>query len=289
MFAGYFLHTHMCQPLLYPLQYLVDQLALRSSATQSASLQALKFFYEFWHQKYGVTFCFSFYSSYHNPLIAIEELTALFHYLENGCSCAPVLTIGSTQTTPQRRTNIRHAHAVIRFIRYLINTYISSRHMDGSPKELTQLATQLMSRLSIQKEEFRSLAHSRQMNNGMTYKRFRSLTTFSTRRTSKGVFVDSPATGINDTHLRTSFTPRCYAAGYRQTLKVLDLFNIRGLHAAVSGLPVVVCGFRDTSLPADIFNGSSGFNRLNHSDDLILSKTGFTHRDLLRWKIDYAG
>lgn len=63
---------------LYPLQYLVDQLALRSSATQSASLQALKFFYEFWHQKYGMTFCFSFYSSNHNPLIAIEELTAIF-------------------------------------------------------------------------------------------------------------------------------------------------------------------------------------------------------------------
>ena len=75
--------THTRQPLLYPLIYLIDHLALRSSATQSASLQALKFFYEFWHQKHGVTFCFSFYSSNHNPLIAIDELTAFFHYLEN--------------------------------------------------------------------------------------------------------------------------------------------------------------------------------------------------------------
>ena len=64
--------THTRQPLLYPLIYLIDHLALRSSATQSASLQALKFFYEFWHQKHGVTFCFSFYSSNHNPLIAID-------------------------------------------------------------------------------------------------------------------------------------------------------------------------------------------------------------------------
>ncbi|EOV52778.1 Phage integrase [Escherichia coli] len=70
--------THTCQPLLYPLQYLIDHLALRSSATQFASLQAFKFFYEFWHQKHGVTFCFSFYSSNHNPLIAIDELTAFF-------------------------------------------------------------------------------------------------------------------------------------------------------------------------------------------------------------------
>lgn len=142
MFVGYFLHTHTvyeekcrmfiltqlninqrqrlwvhtCQPLLYPLQYLIDRLALRSSATQSASLQALKFFYEFWHQKHGVTFCFSFYSSNHNPMIAIDGLTAFFHYLENEHLCVPVLTIWSTtQTTPLSRTNIRHVHVVIRF------------------------------------------------------------------------------------------------------------------------------------------------------------------------------
>ncbi|PPE62175.1 hypothetical protein F157LOC_01013 [Pectobacterium brasiliense] len=66
--------THTCLPLLYPLQYLVDHLALRTAATQSASLQAIKFFYEFWYQKHGVTFCFSFNSSDHNPLIGIEEL-----------------------------------------------------------------------------------------------------------------------------------------------------------------------------------------------------------------------
>ncbi|MGQ7190277.1 hypothetical protein ACUODJ_50930, partial [Escherichia sp. HC-CC] len=82
----------------------------------------------------------------------------------------------TTQTTPQRRTNIRHVHSVIRFIRYLINTYISPRYIDGSPKELTRLATQLTGRLSIHKAEFRTLTHSRQMNNGTTHKRGRSRT-----------------------------------------------------------------------------------------------------------------
>ncbi|KHT29589.1 site-specific integrase [Pectobacterium carotovorum] len=168
--------THTCLPLLYPLQYLVDHLALRTAATQSASLQAIKFFYEFWYQRHGVTFCFSFNSSDHNPLIAIEELTAFFHYLENGHSCAPILTIGSIQNTSSRRTNVGYVHAVIRFMRYLINTYISPRYVDGSPKELTRLATQLTSRLSIHKAEFRTLAYSRQMNNKITHQRFRSLT-----------------------------------------------------------------------------------------------------------------
>ena len=50
----------------------------------------------------------------------------------------------------------------------------------------------------------------------------------------------------------------------------------------------VVSGFRDTGLSADIFNSSSGFNWLNHSDDLMFSKTEFTHSDLFRWQIDYA-
>ncbi|ARA24648.1 hypothetical protein AM405_06825 [Proteus mirabilis] len=37
------------------------------------------------------------------------------------------------------------------------------------------------------------------------------------------------------------------------------------------------------------FNSPPGFNRLNYGDDLMLSKTGFTHSDLLRWQINYAG
>ncbi len=51
-------------------------------------------------------------------------------------------------------------------------------------------------------------------------------------------------------------------------LKILDFFNIRSLHGTVSGLPVVVGGFRNAGLPADIFNSSSG-TELNHSDDLM--------------------
>lgn len=48
--------TVTCLPLLIPLRYHLDNLSTRSLSTQSASLQALKFFYEFWHQKYGGSF-----------------------------------------------------------------------------------------------------------------------------------------------------------------------------------------------------------------------------------------
>lgn len=38
----------ICLPALYPLRYVVDHLEYRSPSTQSASLQAIKFFYDFW-------------------------------------------------------------------------------------------------------------------------------------------------------------------------------------------------------------------------------------------------
>ncbi|EBL8185135.1 hypothetical protein DLP63_24590 [Salmonella enterica] len=41
-----------CLPLLYPLRYHIDHLAHRSLSTQSASLQTVKFFYE-----YGFRYC----------------------------------------------------------------------------------------------------------------------------------------------------------------------------------------------------------------------------------------
>ena len=160
------------QPLLYPLIYLIDHLALRSSATQSLFTSSAQVFYEFWHQKHGMTF-----ASVSIPRTTIHWLPllwtpAFFHYLENTHLYVPALTIRSTtQTTPQRRTNIEHVHSVIRFYQiFEINTYISPRYIDGSPKELTRLATQLTGRLSIHKAEFHYSAHSRQMNNGTTHK-----------------------------------------------------------------------------------------------------------------------
>ena len=74
----------LCLPALYPLRYVVDHLEYRSPSTQSASLQAIKFYYDFWFMKHRTTFCYSFYFSGHDPAIAIHEMADLFQYLENG-------------------------------------------------------------------------------------------------------------------------------------------------------------------------------------------------------------
>ncbi|MBX9444843.1 site-specific integrase [Dickeya chrysanthemi] len=159
-------------PLLFPLRFLVDRLSLRSASTQATTLQALKFFYEFWFNKHGVTFCFSFYQSGHNPLIAIEELEAFSHYLECRKPSVPVLRIANHQKPDaQSCTNAKHVHAVIRFITYMINTYISPRYMDESPKELSRLSSRLTNRVSMLRDEFQIGKIKK------SHKQFRSLTT----------------------------------------------------------------------------------------------------------------
>nr|WP_315298828.1 site-specific integrase [Raoultella terrigena] len=160
-------------PLLFPLLFLIDRLSLRSESTQSSTLQALKFFYEYWHQKHGVTFCFSFHLSGYNPSIAISELEAFFHYLESGNLVLPKLGYA---VISKHNTKINHVHAVCRFINYLISTYVSPRYMDGSPKELSRYALQLCRRLSVYRSDFRPCKQKH------SHKHFNSLTTDMVRK-----------------------------------------------------------------------------------------------------------
>lgn len=138
----------VCLPALYPLRYLVDHLEYRSLSTQSASLQAIKFFYEFWYMKHRTTFCYSFYCSGHDPAIAIHEMTDFFQYLENDrlLSFAP-------RSLPRKHssgmTNASRVRAVIRFIGYLIATYVSPYYQNETPKELSRHASRLNTRLLI--------------------------------------------------------------------------------------------------------------------------------------------
>lgn len=53
--------------------------------------------------------------------------------------------------------------------------------------------------------------------------------------------------------------------------------------------PVVVRGLRDTGFTADILDGTSGFDGLQHSDDLVFGESGFRHGDLLRQHNQYVG
>ncbi|MCV5282664.1 site-specific integrase, partial [Escherichia coli] len=82
-----------------------------------------------------------------------------FQYLEYG---------GLVNSTPRSLqfkhsssvTNAARVRAVIRFIGYLIATYISPYYRNETPKELSRHASRLNTRLLICKEEFKTLERS---------------------------------------------------------------------------------------------------------------------------------
>ncbi|ECI3511506.1 site-specific integrase [Salmonella enterica subsp. arizonae] len=135
-------------------------------------LQALKFFYEFWHQKYGFTFCYSFHASSYDPSIAIDEMPNFFQYLENGRSSSPNILPLPLSTAANQRTASVRVHAVAKFIAFLISTYISPAYQDGSPKEQARLATRLYTQLSLRKDGYRMLTSTFQKRNA----NFKSMT-----------------------------------------------------------------------------------------------------------------
>lgn len=70
-------------PCLYPLLYVMSKLRLKSLSTQQSNLNALKFWYAFWKEKFNEDFCLSFYESKYNAEIFIKEIDSFFIYLEN--------------------------------------------------------------------------------------------------------------------------------------------------------------------------------------------------------------
>ena len=70
-------------PCLYPLLYVMSKLRLKSLSTQQSNLNALKFWYNFWKEKFSEDFCLSFYESKYSAEIFIEEIDSFFIYLEN--------------------------------------------------------------------------------------------------------------------------------------------------------------------------------------------------------------
>lgn len=125
--------------------------------------------------KHRTTFCYSFYCSGHDPAIAIHEIADFFQYLENGRLVSFV-----PKALPFKHssgmTNAARVRAVIRFIGYLIATYVSPYYRNETPKELSRHASRLNTRLLICKEEFKTLKKGNQQYYSRVIQGFRSMT-----------------------------------------------------------------------------------------------------------------
>lgn len=71
--------------------------------------------------------------------------------------------------------------------------------------------------------------------------------------------------------------------------QVFKFFYISGFHATVLRFPVVIAGFGNAGLTTDVLHGTSGFNRLQDGDDLVLSKPGLRMAISSGQRYQYAG
>ena len=129
--------TSATVPCLYPLLYSTTVLRFQSIATQQSDMLALKFWYEFWYQKYSTLFCESFFSSKYEPEIFLNEIDNFIVFLENNKKLETNLIRLRSNIETNYMTITQRLRSVFKYFVYLLDEYWNTRYQDITIKELT--------------------------------------------------------------------------------------------------------------------------------------------------------
>lgn len=129
--------TSTTVPCLYPLLYSTTVLRFQSFATQQADMLALKFWYEFWHQKYSTLFCESFLSSKYEPEIFLNEIDNFIVFLENNKKLETNLIRLRSNVDANYMTITQRLRSLFKYFMYLLDEYWNTRYQDITIEELT--------------------------------------------------------------------------------------------------------------------------------------------------------
>ena len=124
-------------PCLYPLLYSTTVLRFQSIATQQSDMLALKFWYEFWYQKYSTLFCESFLSSKYEPEIFLNEIDNFIVFLENNKKLEINLIRLRSNVDANYMTITQRLRSLFKYFVYLLDEYWNTRYQDITIKELT--------------------------------------------------------------------------------------------------------------------------------------------------------
>lgn len=150
-------------PPLLSLRYCEFIIHKKAYNTQRAELQSLKFFYEFWYEKFRETLDYTLYkSNFEDIEIVINNLESYWDYLVSGKTIKiKVLYIDKINSTFEKlTTHATHCLAVVRFIKFLISTYIDSRYTNLSKTEILRSQTLLNMKLRTHQECFQKHINS---------------------------------------------------------------------------------------------------------------------------------
>ena len=124
-------------PCLYPLLYSTTVLRFQSFATQQSDMLALKFWYEFWYQKYSTLFCESFLNSKYEPEIFLNEIDNFIVFLENNKKLETNLIRLRSNIDANYMTITQRLRSLFKYFVYLLDEYWNTRYQDITIKELT--------------------------------------------------------------------------------------------------------------------------------------------------------
>ncbi len=163
-------------PCLYPLLYSTSTLRFQSFATQQSDMLALKFWYEFWFQKYSSLFCESFFSSNYQPEIYLSEIDSFIIFLENNKKLETNLIRLRSNVDVNYMTITQRLRSVFKYFVYLLDEFWNIRNQDLTIGEITSRRKQIDLFLMNKKKIFskfskRSLTAKSEIN-----KSFKSLT-----------------------------------------------------------------------------------------------------------------
>ncbi len=129
--------TSTTVPCLYPLLYSTTVLRFQSFATQQSDMLALKFWYEFWYQKYSTLFCESFLNSKYEPEIFLNEIDNFIVFLENNKKLETNLIRLRSNIDANYMTITQRLRSLFKYFAYLLDEYWNTRYQDIAIKELT--------------------------------------------------------------------------------------------------------------------------------------------------------
>lgn len=114
-------------PSLFVAIYSIRKLSLLRFRTQEKELFTLKYFFEFWENKFSKTFDFSFRESNYDIANCISELDGFYHHLSNKKHLRSTKNIVSIQNSSFEscRSNAEHLRTISKFFQYLNQRYMN--------------------------------------------------------------------------------------------------------------------------------------------------------------------
>lgn len=171
----YLCDSETMTPPLLALRYCESLVHKKAYNTQRAELQAISYFYQFWYGKFGETLDYILYKSRFTKIeLIINELDSFWEYLTVGRTLKVKVLFANTNFKVNLSTCATRCIAVIRFINFLIDTYIDSRYLDRPKYEILQIRTLLKLKLQSPSVSFNKYVK----NSASRENYYRSLTSY---------------------------------------------------------------------------------------------------------------